>query len=63
MKKYARELYEFPSPCGDKLKFLHLLLLRQRSPFPSPCGDKLKFEQSLNDITFWSSFRPLAGIS
>ena len=31
----------FPSPCGDKLKFM-LNLMKKTTAFPSPCGDKLK---------------------
>ena len=34
----------FPSPCGDKLKFMtQLKILNYAQAFPSPCGDKLKF--------------------
>ena len=33
----------FPSPCGDKLKFMtQLKILNYAQAFPSPCGDKLK---------------------
>ena len=35
----------FPSPCGDKLKFMtQLKILNYAQAFPSPCGDKLKWD-------------------
>ena len=32
----------FPSPCGDKLKFMDYEKRQDKEEFPSPCGDKLK---------------------
>ena len=34
----------FPSPCGDKLKYVKSVsYLMKYEVFPSPCGDKLKY--------------------
>ena len=53
--------FEFPSPCGDKLKLLEIepeayLELK----FPSPCGDKLKSLEMAN-IEAGKMFSPPCG--
>ena len=36
------QVLKFPSPCGDKLKYMQDFLSSLADLFPSPCGDKLK---------------------
>ena len=35
-------IMEFPSLCGDKLKYIDYCNRMEAKRFPSPCGDKLK---------------------
>ncbi len=35
--------FEFPSPHGDKLKYIMARPKGSKNMFPSPCGDKLKW--------------------
>ena len=54
----------FPSPCGDKLKYVKSVsYLMKYEVFPSPCGDKLKSGRQVRDAQGRIGFRPLAGIS
>ena len=45
----------FPSPCGDKLKFMTHMNDENAYLFPSPCGDKLKYEY-YNHLAKWLEF-------